>query len=600
MDFNSYLLKKIALNGSQPGSFGSLTMNNIEQLQNVSLFSSASLEQLEDLNLEELLQAENATDVLPEDATSDQKALNEIVKALMGLEEVQGAADIDGNGEISDAEAMEFLKSIMGNDGDIENLTYDDINKAMEQLGIDLEKVADKAIEEALAEELQEMEEAKEAEKTQPTQQTSNAGGSGGAGGTRSAGRSNSSQQAEAGNTPDEIRAQIDEKNAEIETVEADAEAQIAEQEEQKEALMKQYGVSEQEYQEYQEQEQELEKNIQDKDKEISAKDDEIRDNESTISSNENYIGTIEAQISANEQAKSGISSDDENATERQAEIDGKIKNLQDEKAAVEKENEELEAKNAQLKEDKAQLEEDKKDLETQKQELLNNTLNNSEGFANGIGSASDVEKIKANIAKTDEEIAKIRENRDTQIAGIKDEIQALEVKLKDAEAAEERNELLKQNSAFDGQSIIDLAMTFDGKSQSEMREIMRNAGYQFDDGAWCADFVSFIAGTSIGEENLADWYKNCGNRAYCPTIHNAAIEAGATVDVAEAQPGDAILFDWDGDGTADHIGYVMSVNDDGTVNTIEGNTSPNGGGSQVATRTRNPQSIMTCVRLTA
>ena len=40
----------------------------------------------------------------------------------------------------------------------------------------------------------------------------------------------------------------------------------------------------------------------------------------------------------------------------------------------------------------------------------------------------------------------------------------------------------------------------------------MRNAGYQFDDGAWCADFVSYIASQTIGEDNLADWYKNCND----------------------------------------------------------------------------------------
>ena len=41
-------------------------------------------------------------------------------------------------------------------------------------------------------------------------------------------------------------------------------------------------------------------------------------------------------------------------------------------------------------------------------------------------------------------------------------------------------------------------------------------------------------------------------------------------------QPGDLILFDWDHDNVADHVGLVKSVNGNGTITTIEGNT---GGG---------------------
>ena len=145
MDFSSYLQKKLSIDMMKTNSFGSLTMN-AEQMQNLSLFSSASMEDIENIDFEQLLQAENATDVVAEDATGDVKALNEMVKALMELEDVQAAADVDGDGEISEAEAKEFIKSIMGNDGDLENLTTEDIDKAVEKLGIDLEELADKAI----------------------------------------------------------------------------------------------------------------------------------------------------------------------------------------------------------------------------------------------------------------------------------------------------------------------------------------------------------------------------------------------------------------------------------------------------------------------
>lgn len=125
----------------------------------------------------------------------------------------------------------------------------------------------------------------------------------------------------------------------------------------------------------------------------------------------------------------------------------------------------------------------------------------------------------------------------------------------------------------------------------------MQAAGYRFDDGLWCADFVSFIAGQTIGEENLADWYKDC-NRAGCTSIMNAAKENGAFIDKNNLQAGDAILFDWDGAPDSEHIGYVVDViyNDDGSVayyETIEGNTSGDNAGSQVAYKKRYPNNVL-------
>lgn len=69
---------------------------------------------------------------------------------------------------------------------------------------------------------------------------------------------------------------------------------------------------------------------------------------------------------------------------------------------------------------------------------------------------------------------------------------------------------------------------------------------------------------------------------AYCPDIVSAGEEAGATVSCEDAEAGDLVLFDWDGDGLADHIGIVeMNHSGDGYMTTIEGNTSSGAGGSQ-------------------
>ena len=69
---------------------------------------------------------------------------------------------------------------------------------------------------------------------------------------------------------------------------------------------------------------------------------------------------------------------------------------------------------------------------------------------------------------------------------------------------------------------------------------------------------------------------------AYCPDIVSAGEDVGATVSCEDAEAGDLVLFDWGGDGLADHIGIVEENHpSDGYMTTIEGNTSSGAGGSQ-------------------
>jgi len=81
---------------------------------------------------------------------------------------------------------------------------------------------------------------------------------------------------------------------------------------------------------------------------------------------------------------------------------------------------------------------------------------------------------------------------------------------------------------------------------------------------AYCADFVSWVS-TQAGKPM---------NQAYVPTVKNDLVNSGHWKGKTNPQPGDLVLFDWDHDGVADHIGLVKSVNPNGTINTIEGNTS--------------------------
>lgn len=90
----------------------------------------------------------------------------------------------------------------------------------------------------------------------------------------------------------------------------------------------------------------------------------------------------------------------------------------------------------------------------------------------------------------------------------------------------------------------------------------------------YCAMFVSWC---------FAQADAKCAGLAgaYCPTMLEAARDAGAVVSNSDAQAGDVVYFDWGSDGESDHVGIV--VDNKGTyLVTIEGNTSDNSSGSQI------------------
>lgn len=125
----------------------------------------------------------------------------------------------------------------------------------------------------------------------------------------------------------------------------------------------------------------------------------------------------------------------------------------------------------------------------------------------------------------------------------------------------------VKPSSGTLRQRILQLA-----RSQVGTLEVGNNGGgarkYQsyFGRGqeAWCADFVSWVVSNSGKKLNYA----------YCPYLERYMRNAGQWKGKSNPQPGDIVLFDWDHNGVADHVGLVESVNKDGSLNTIEGNTT--------------------------
>jgi peptidoglycan hydrolase-like protein with peptidoglycan-binding domain len=81
----------------------------------------------------------------------------------------------------------------------------------------------------------------------------------------------------------------------------------------------------------------------------------------------------------------------------------------------------------------------------------------------------------------------------------------------------------------------------------------------------YCADFVSWV-NTQAG--NPLDF-------AYVPYLREHLEANGKWKGRSDPQPGDLVIFDFERGGEGDHVGIVKAVNADGTIETIEGNTSP-------------------------
>jgi cell wall-associated NlpC family hydrolase len=85
----------------------------------------------------------------------------------------------------------------------------------------------------------------------------------------------------------------------------------------------------------------------------------------------------------------------------------------------------------------------------------------------------------------------------------------------------------------------------------------------------WCACFVSWCANeTGYIQSGVIPRF------SYCPTGAGWFRDAGRWQSRGYApKPGDIIFFDWEQDGTSDHVG-IVEFSDGTTVHTIEGNSS--------------------------
>lgn len=112
---------------------------------------------------------------------------------------------------------------------------------------------------------------------------------------------------------------------------------------------------------------------------------------------------------------------------------------------------------------------------------------------------------------------------------------------------------------------------------------------------AWCVTFIWDIFRMAGASELFYDGKKT----AWCDAVRDWAKISNLVVNKTDGKHGDLVLFDWNNNYSADHIGFIDSKNSDGTYQTVEGNTSAssNSNGGEVQIRTRYPYEIMMIIR---
>ena len=342
--------------------------------------------------------------------------------------------------------------------------------------------------------------------------------------------------------------------------------------------------------------------------KKLEENKTKISNNELTITNLQNSITEFECSINCLTSTASACDTQANTLSNKIAELENSKNNKsEEEKRKIDNQINRLALKREKALNEKKTYEEQIKVLNEQKEatlteiEILNkenealkeeNTVFEAQiatleqAIANGNKNLEDAK------AKYEADKSALETLKESKIATAQAEINAA------TKAVNEAKEMLAKTlekeakikySTNDGMSVVEWARQYDDKNQNYMLNEFSN----FHRNAWCADFVSQGYSEVLGDENLPEWYNNITNKAYCPNIQQAG--KGHEVALEEAQAGDLVLYDWDGDGSADHVGIFIENTEEGKFMAIEGNTSnrTTGAGSSVEEKERKESQII-------
>jgi hypothetical protein len=112
--------------------------------------------------------------------------------------------------------------------------------------------------------------------------------------------------------------------------------------------------------------------------------------------------------------------------------------------------------------------------------------------------------------------------------------------------------------------AAAEIGYTEEGNNRTKYGDWFWGGKVQGSDYAWCCAFVCWCF-------DKAGYAKAITKTARCQTMLDWARKNGLTLNKASAQPGDLLLYDWNADGKANHIG-IVEKKISGGYQTIEGN----------------------------
>lgn len=308
------------------------------------------------------------------------------------------------------------------------------------------------------------------------------------------------------------------------------------------------------------------------KEAEISEKDSEISTQKTTVS---NAKTAYESAVSTRETLESALSSMQGKSSDdpdEQAQIDAQISSLEGEVAAARAAESEAEAqlkeeeeKLDKLEEEKARLEDELDELNAQKSEIEAKIIETEPNIKEAIQIYNDKKK-QADAAKET-----VLNNAKNAVEVAQQDVVAVKELINDNE---NRNLSLEYSSNFVGRDIAQFAMEFLGYNEADASAdiFLEKWHSSSSQTGWCAAFVSYIYEHMPSSDKIPQWYKDIENQYWQVNVHRAAEEAGAIIDSSQAETGDIVLYDYDGDGTMQHIGIVLAVEGNKLI-TIDGNS---------------------------
>ena len=294
---------------------------------------------------------------------------------------------------------------------------------------------------------------------------------------------------------------------------------------------------------------------IQESDKKINEYESQISEKESKIGSNESKLSNLEAEFGA---IKTDTDDEEINKSnkERKTELQKEINDLKEENEKLQEEIDDLE--------DKKQKEEE---LKTKNQEELAEIQDEI---------AQKNPEIAEKMGKIQEEIKNIEEIKNKDVAEIDKQIEAKrqEANKYQQEIGQKTGEASSMTGSKMVQDALRLAEEELAKGVHELTgnndspEIDKYRNGSANGQPWCASFVSWIYGAGQNSDNAATF----GYDASVSGIQSKAQQAGYYAQKGSYTPqaGDLMIQK----NNASHVGMVTSVDPDGTIHTIEGNSS--------------------------